>query len=312
MSSLADLAKLMQTLLNPSSADSLLSPYTLREWFRPLHAFWDDYSEIGAPWEIYKFRDSYGRVSRMFQKGEFFANRTSKADRLNIVMVVGELHGHHTIFTINPTSSFGVIILTTGPSTQTYTLNDIVFPRFQRASDMINYAIVTKTLVGTWASACCQLDIRIEHGSLTLAQYTINGTDVLKTIRPDRISRSAQLIAISDTEYRCVLDLLFPTMKGNISAYQRCCLRTGNGLLAPVDCVGRIWIYPWTFSEFVADSPRERFNNSASASGHRSYFTQRNRSLNDAIPTLVSNGLYSSLPYTSLKGGGRVLREVPH
>lgn len=72
MSSLADLIKVMQTLLDVRSTNGFLDPSTIREWLRPIHTWWDDYSEVGHVWEIYKFKDTFGRQSRMYQKGEFF------------------------------------------------------------------------------------------------------------------------------------------------------------------------------------------------------------------------------------------------
>lgn len=68
MSSLSDLVKLMQTFIDPTRPESLLRPYTVREWMRPMHTFSDDYSEIGALWEIYQYKDSYNRKVRMYQK----------------------------------------------------------------------------------------------------------------------------------------------------------------------------------------------------------------------------------------------------
>ncbi|KAG9021907.1 hypothetical protein FS837_006870 [Tulasnella sp. UAMH 9824] len=47
-SSLKDLTKVMQTFLDPSRKESLLSPYTMREWLRPIHGFPDDLTEVGG------------------------------------------------------------------------------------------------------------------------------------------------------------------------------------------------------------------------------------------------------------------------
>jgi hypothetical protein len=48
MSSLSDLSKLMQVLINPQRPGSILSPFTLREWMRPIHTWFDDYSDVGT------------------------------------------------------------------------------------------------------------------------------------------------------------------------------------------------------------------------------------------------------------------------
>lgn len=68
MSSLSDLVKVMQTLIDPRRPESLLRPSTVREWMKPLHSFWDDYQEVGPMWEIFRVKDSFGRYSRQFVK----------------------------------------------------------------------------------------------------------------------------------------------------------------------------------------------------------------------------------------------------
>lgn len=70
MSSLSDLTKLMQVLINPRRPESILSPFTVREWMRPAHTWFDDYSDVGALWEIYTSPDSYGRKQKLYQKRE--------------------------------------------------------------------------------------------------------------------------------------------------------------------------------------------------------------------------------------------------
>ena len=64
----ADLAKLMQTFLDPTRRECLISPYTLREWLRPVHAWIDDLTEVGLLWEILKIPAAFGRRQRIYQK----------------------------------------------------------------------------------------------------------------------------------------------------------------------------------------------------------------------------------------------------
>ena len=63
-----DLAKLMQTFLDPTRRECLISPSTLREWLRPMHAWIDDLTEVGLMWEILKIPGSFGRRQRVYQK----------------------------------------------------------------------------------------------------------------------------------------------------------------------------------------------------------------------------------------------------
>lgn len=68
-SSLYDLARLMQMFIDPTRPESLLRPYTVREWLRPIHAFWDDYSKMGMLWEISSVVNSHGRKVDLYEKG---------------------------------------------------------------------------------------------------------------------------------------------------------------------------------------------------------------------------------------------------
>lgn len=91
MSSLSDLVKVMQVLLNPRRPESIVSPFTVREWLRPMHSWFDDYSEVGALWEIYSSRDSYGKKQKLYQKSEY------KLSRLRMgVSVVDAVHSRRT------------------------------------------------------------------------------------------------------------------------------------------------------------------------------------------------------------------------
>ncbi|KDQ21841.1 hypothetical protein BOTBODRAFT_169032 [Botryobasidium botryosum FD-172 SS1] len=183
MGSLSDLVKVMQTLIDPNRPGSLLRPYTIREWLRPMHAWWDDYSETGLLWEIYKSEDSYGRKLRYYQK-------------------MGGLPGHYTAFTLAPTSSFGVIVLTSGPTLQLIELNRLVFSHFQPAFDAITEELTERLIAGEWTSVdeAVQITIIIEAGSLFVSKYVVNGTDVLEATQPYR--GPSALWSTGDNEFR--------------------------------------------------------------------------------------------------------------
>lgn len=120
--------------------------------------------------------------------------------------VVGELIGHHTVFTINPDSAFGVVILTTSPGMQTIPLNELVFSHFQPAFDSIAEQKTRELLGGSWVSSdgSVQVTITLDKGSLFASNYVINGTDVLKTIQPDGVSRRASLLSTGGYDLRYV------------------------------------------------------------------------------------------------------------
>lgn len=67
-SSLGDLIKFMQTLLNPDRSESLIPREVVREWLRPVQPMFDDITEMGAPWEILKMKNKWGKVQRLYEK----------------------------------------------------------------------------------------------------------------------------------------------------------------------------------------------------------------------------------------------------
>ncbi|KAH9947539.1 beta-lactamase/transpeptidase-like protein [Amylocystis lapponica] len=189
MSSLSDLVKVMQTFLDPTRPENLISPYTLREWMRPLHKFWDGVTSVGALWEIYTLVDSYGRPQELYQKS-------------------GELAGYHLTFSMVPSTSYGVVVLTTGPTTETLPLNRLIFEQIQSAFDAVLEDAVRGLLVGTWHSSDARgtIAVTFDDGSLFVSEYTLNGTDVLQVMQADGASGAASekvaLWATAEDEYK--------------------------------------------------------------------------------------------------------------
>ena len=69
-SSLSDFITLTQTLLNPRHLKSQLTQHSLNRWLQQVHAFEDNWTEMGILWEIIKARDSNGRLRRIYWKSE--------------------------------------------------------------------------------------------------------------------------------------------------------------------------------------------------------------------------------------------------
>ncbi|KIO26859.1 hypothetical protein M407DRAFT_23917 [Tulasnella calospora MUT 4182] len=132
-SSLKDLTKVMQTFLDPSRKESLLSPYAMREWLRPLHGFPDDITEVGAPWEIVKVPDTNGNPRRWYSKS-------------------GNLLTSHSIFIFDPTTSFGVIVLMTGLDHNALKIAINTIQIFQRAFDTLLEQTTMQLYGGYWKS----------------------------------------------------------------------------------------------------------------------------------------------------------------
>ncbi|KAG8882569.1 hypothetical protein FRB97_008078 [Tulasnella sp. 331] len=77
-SPLRGLETVMKTFFVPSRSDGLLSPYSMREWLRPLHPFSDDVTKMGAPWEIRKIVDTHGRPRRRYGKNGSLDDKKSE------------------------------------------------------------------------------------------------------------------------------------------------------------------------------------------------------------------------------------------
>ncbi|KAJ7619223.1 beta-lactamase/transpeptidase-like protein [Mycena polygramma] len=158
-SSLADLTTVMQSFLSPK-ADGLISPYVVREWLRPLHAWSDGSQEVGAPWEIAKV----GREARLYSKG-------------------GNLPGYHSQFSLNPQWSYGVIVLVSGNYTDTVTLAQEAISRFQPAFENLLLMQVLDTYGGVWVGDDSLAVITIQDQALYLEALVIRDQDALNILQ---------------------------------------------------------------------------------------------------------------------------------
>ncbi|KAG8904132.1 hypothetical protein FRC00_014216, partial [Tulasnella sp. 408] len=188
-SSLKDLTKVMQTFLDPSRKESLLSTPTLREWLRPLHGFPDDLTEVGAPWEIVKVPDINGNPRRWYGKSQsvvsctslaaFIPNADQSAPRLG-----GNLLTSHSMFIFDPTTSFGVIVLMTGLDHNALKVAINAIQIFQRAFDQLLEQTTMQLYGGYWRSddGKSEAITYVEKGSLWLSRLFLNGTDVFEVL----------------------------------------------------------------------------------------------------------------------------------
>ncbi|KAJ7165664.1 beta-lactamase/transpeptidase-like protein [Mycena crocata] len=167
MSSLSDYIKVMQTILDPTRPESLLSPHVIREWLHPLHGWMDETTEVGMLWEIEKIRDSYARPIRIFQK-------------------LGVLGASRSVFAINQDMSYGVALLMTGsaPTAGDIVLN--IFRQLQPTLDHLLAARVTELYSGRWTASDSresEISIEVVEGSLWISKLHLNGTDVLRLVQ---------------------------------------------------------------------------------------------------------------------------------
>lgn len=121
---------------------------------------------------------------------------------------VGELPGYHTAFTLNPVNSYGIVVLQSGPTSKSIELTKLITSHVQSAFDRVLEDVTRDNLVGTWRSidGLASLAVDIDHGSLYVNEYTINGTDVLQVMQDDqpRALTRLPLWATDDDQYRQV------------------------------------------------------------------------------------------------------------
>ncbi|KAJ6504417.1 beta-lactamase/transpeptidase-like protein, partial [Mycena vulgaris] len=195
-SSLADLTTVMQSFLSPTGT-GVISPYVVREWLRPLHAWSDGFQEVGAPWEIAKV----GREARLYSKG-------------------GNLPGYHSQFVLNPQWSYGVIVLVTGNYTDTVTLAQEAISRFQPAFENLLVMQVLYAYGGVWVGddSVAVVTIDADH-ALYLQTLIVGDQDILRSLQRNPPGE-AKAVALWSTgrphEFRLAIGR--PELNGNPDA----------------------------------------------------------------------------------------------
>ncbi|KAI0319435.1 beta-lactamase/transpeptidase-like protein [Amylostereum chailletii] len=166
-SSISDLIKVTQMLLNPAQPNSLLTPYSTRKWLQSVHSFEeDDWTEIGFVWEIVKARDSNGRPRKIYWK-------------------LGAMAGYHSALAIHPGSSYGITVLMGGHYPDAAKLAYDAFKIFQPAIDSALAEMATELYAGHWSASDAQgkpssARIIVEKGTLYIESLELLGVDVLK------------------------------------------------------------------------------------------------------------------------------------
>ena len=119
---------------------------------------------------------------------------------------MGELPGYHTAFTLNPANSYGIIVLQSGPTSETIGLTKLITNHVQAAFDVVLEDVTRNNLVGTWRSidGLASLTVEIDRGSMYVNEYTINGTDVVQVMQDEQSEALTRLPlwATDDNQYR--------------------------------------------------------------------------------------------------------------
>lgn len=165
MSSLADLIKAAQSFLDPTSTNALISFTTMKEWLRPLYNFGDGVTSVGSPWEIHRTKLPFGRVVDEYIKR-------------------GAISSQFTSFTIVPSHSFAVIVLTSGKKNVADELHRRVMDHFLPAFDQALTQATEEHLAGVWKDpkGDVELQLLVEAGKLVATRYSVNRSDALESL----------------------------------------------------------------------------------------------------------------------------------
>ncbi|KAG8987009.1 hypothetical protein FRB93_004977 [Tulasnella sp. JGI-2019a] len=167
----------------------------MREWLRPLHPFPDETTEIGAPWEIRKIPDTYGRPRRWYGKG-------------------GNLLVYQSQVYFNPDAGFGVVVLRTGRYRDPESIAHKVAQIYQTAFDFAIGKNVAELYAGRWLSddGNSEAITALQDGSLWFLKMVVNGTDIFQSLEgPHPVSKRFGLWATGkEDEFRIAVGQAMP------------------------------------------------------------------------------------------------------
>ncbi|KAH9941734.1 beta-lactamase/transpeptidase-like protein [Epithele typhae] len=158
--SLHDLMTIAQSLLNAKHPKSQLSPFSLRKWLRPMHAFEDNWTEVGLVWEIVKTHDSNGRARRLYQK-------------------MGNVASYHTAFTVNPTSGYGIVVMIGGSFSDSGELAYDAYEILQPAMDAALAEATADLYAGLWYAPSTNADLKDSYAIINMEEWNLYGEDAL-------------------------------------------------------------------------------------------------------------------------------------
>jgi len=195
MSSLSDLIKAAQSFLDPTSESALLPPTTMMEWLRPVYSFGDDITSVGLPWEITRTKLTFGRSVDEFTK-------------------LGALSSMFSSFTLIPSHSFAVVVLTASEQNVATELHRLAMDYFLPAVDHALMQAMEEHISGIWKSDekdrdQVELQVLVEAGRLVATRYTVNGTDALMSLNHGMETNRMPIWSAGNDELRLV-----PAMPG--------------------------------------------------------------------------------------------------
>ena len=101
--------------------------------------------------------------------------------------------GHYSAFSLNPASSFGVIVLMTGSYSNTEKVVIETFKHFQPAFDAFQANVTKNVYAGTWSSddGDSEAVISVVDGSIWMEKFMLEGNNVLAVLRDDKPEKMA-------------------------------------------------------------------------------------------------------------------------
>ncbi|KAH6906088.1 beta-lactamase class C binding protein-like protein [Coprinopsis sp. MPI-PUGE-AT-0042] len=173
--SVADLAKLAQAFLSPTSPEGHEFLHDIMgEWLKPSYIFPSGIQASGMPWEIAYIPAADAPLDRSPGLAPVYTK-------------TGDLGPYHNIFPLNPEYGYAVIALTTGSANP----EDFVQQALRTLQPAFHNALeeqVHSAYVGKWEVAGSQdvAEVKIIDKQLFLASLNVGGVDILKLLNERR------------------------------------------------------------------------------------------------------------------------------
>jgi hypothetical protein len=181
----------MSHFLAPSE-ETILSPATIDEWFRPIHVWDDGITQVGAPWEILRLPNTGGGTFDLYTKS-------------------GNLAGFHTSFAVDRMTGYGVVVLMTGQYADATGIAAMAAEEYFHPVFKASLAEASKTTyTGSYELDDHKVVVVMNREALWVETLVVNGTDFLQTIADDYEVEPVALWPTSgDAEFRYAVSFCF-------------------------------------------------------------------------------------------------------
>jgi hypothetical protein len=130
--------------------------------------------------------------------------KTSSAYSISVNHTGGAISSQFTSFTIIPSHSFAVIVLTSGKKNVADELHRRAMDHFLPAFDQALTQTTEEHLAGIWKDPKGEVELRlmVEAGRLVATRYSVNGSDALKSLNDGEETSRMPLWYMGNDELR--------------------------------------------------------------------------------------------------------------